>query len=663
MYAGSVSVNQPYRRNGARPADAAGLSVPTRSAADALFATALEHHGAGRLQEARLRYVQILGAQPLHHASLHLLGVILFDSGEADAAIASISRAIEIEPGEAPYHFSLARVLQARGRAGEAIAAYRRTIALVPALAEAHANLGNVLRATGELEGAITASREAVRLAPGMAEAHLNLGGALKDQGALAEAVGCFSQALALAPGLTAALSNLGDALRRLGQLDSALAACRRAVALNPHDAEAHNNLGVVLNETSRTEEARAAFETALALAPHFAEAHNNLGHTLDVQDRLDDAVAHFREAVRLKPDCAAAHANLASAALRQAGDVERAAAGYRAAIALRPDLAEAHANLAMLELSLGHYEAGWAAYEWRWRIDQLGPSRWNFAQPLWLGEPAAGTTLLIHAEQGFGDTLQFCRYAPLVAARGLRVVLQVQRPLVRLLRRLNGVADVVAQGDALPPFDLHIPMMSLPLATRTTLETIPGACPYLSPDPAEVAYWAGQLGPRAGGERRIGLVWGGNPRDFSRDLAAINRRRSIEPTLLTPLFEIPSLTFYSLQKDIAVPNGLPVIDLMHDVANFADTAGFVENLDLVISVDTAVAHLAGALGKPVWLLNRFDSCWRWLRNRRDSPWYPTLTLYNQTTPGDWSAPVAAMAADLREFASAEGQPGQSARG
>ncbi len=652
---------QPHRHNGARFTHAAGFSVPANPTVDSLFATALAHHGAGRLQEARLRYVQILGAEPLHHASLHLLGGILFESGEVEAAILSIRRAIEVKPDEAPYHFSLARALQACGRPSEAIAAYQQAISLAPTLAEAHANLANAMRAAGDLEAAIAAAREAIRLAPDLAEAHLNLGAALKEQGALEEALSSFGQAFALAPGLATALSNLGDTLRCLGQLDAALAACRQAVALNAHDAEAQNNLGVALTEKSLIKEARAAFETALALAPAFAEAHNNLGHVLDIQGELDSAIAHFREAVRLKPRCAEAHANLASGAVRQSGDIEAAAAGYRAAIALQPNLAEAHANLAMLYLSKGNFLDGWPEYEWRWQVNGLGPTRRDFVQPTWRGEPTAGATLLIHAEQGFGDTLHFCRYAALAAARGLRVVLEVQRPLVRLLRGLDGPAHVIARGDALPPFDLQIPMMSLPLAMQTTLETIPGACPYLEADRAETAYWATKLGPREPGGLRIGLVWGGNPRDFSADLAALNRRRSIDPALLAPLFEIPNLTFYSLQKDIPPPYGSPIIDHMDDIADFADTAGLIANLDLVISVDTSVAHLAGAMAKPIWLLNRFGGCWRWLRGRRDSPWYPTLTLYTQLAQGDWSAPLAAIEADLRRFASPHHQPRQGA--
>ena len=295
-----------------------------------------------------------------------------------------------------------------------------------------------------------------------------------------------------------------------------------------------------------------------------------------------------------------------------------------------------------MARLAQGDMPAGWEEYEWRWKMTRLIKARRNFAQPQWRGEAAGGQTLLIHAEQGLGDTLQFCRYAKLAAARGLRVIMEVQQPLVRLLRGLPGVDLVMARGEELPAFDFHCPMLSMPLVVGTTITTIPSAASYLHADETEVAAWRTRLAAMANQGFRIGLVWAGAA------MAGADRRRSLAPDRLAPLCDLSGLHFFSLQKGgPAAPARFLLTDFMHEIDDFADTAALIANLDLVISVDTAVAHLAAALGKPVWVLNRFDSCWRWLVGRRDSPWYPSLRLYRQQRPGDWTPVLAEIARDL----------------
>jgi hypothetical protein len=312
----------------------------------------------------------------------------------------------------------------------------------------------------------------------------------------------------------------------------------------------------------------------------------------------------------------------------------------FRTAVGLRPDFANAHHNLAVALLARGEMAEGWREYEWRWQTAGMVASRRDFAQPQWHGEAAEGRTLLIHAEQGLGDTLQFCRYGALAAARGLRVVMEVQRPLVRLLRGVAGVDWVVARGEDLPAFDFCCAMQSMPLAVGTTVATIPSAPSYLCADLVEAAIWgerlaaAGRLGPR------VGLAWAGDPA-MVRD-----GRRSLAAERLAPLLALQGLQFFSLQKG-GSPADVGLTDFMDEMEDFADTAALVANLDLVISVDTAVAHLAAALGKPVWLLDRFDPDWRWLLGRRDSPWYPSMRLYRQPKPGDWGSVLAEVAADL----------------
>jgi len=302
-----------------------------------------------------------------------------------------------------------------------------------------------------------------------------------------------------------------------------------------------------------------------------------------------------------------------------------------------------------MALLALGDMAEGWHEHEWRWKTPQMIDAIRNFSRPQWRGEAAADRTLLIHAEQGFGDTIQFCRYAPLAAARGFRVVMEVPKQLARLLQCLPGVNLIIGTGEPLPSFDVHSPMMSLPWAMGTTKATIPDASPYLRADIAAVENWRRRLATMVGHGPRIGLVWAGNPRKDKPALVAIDKRRSITLERLAPLFEIYGLHFFSLQKDEPGECGtFPLINLMAEIGDFADTAALIVNLDLVISVDTAVAHLAGALGKPVWLLNRFDSDWRWLLGRRDSPWYPTLRLFHQPRPGDWDSVIAEIVFVLR---------------
>jgi Tfp pilus assembly protein PilF len=469
----------------------------------------------------------------------------------------------------------------------------------------------------------------------------IDLGVALHRRGDPDAAIACFREAIALRPDDAAALYNLGTVLSARGETEAAIDCLRRAHALRPGDARIAGNLGSALCDAWRPAEATACLRSAIALRPDDADAHGNLGVAWLQQDRPQAAEASLRAALALRPGFPEAHNNLGIALGRQ-GRLEEALACYRAAIAARPDHADAHANLAIALLTLGELAAGWPELEWRWRTRPLRPLARGFAQPQWRGEPAAGATLLIHAEQGFGDTLQFCRYAALAAARGLRVVMEVQPPLLRLLDGLAGTACVLPRGAALPAFDLHCPMLSLPLALGTALDTIPSAPAYLAAQVPAQAGGATQAGPGL----RVGLTWAGDPRRHTPSLAAVDRRRSVPPPLLAPLAAVPGVQWVSLQQG-GPPAPFPLLDRMADMTDFADTAALIAGLDLVISVDTAVVHLAAALGRETWLLDRFDGCWRWLRGRRDSPWYPGLRIYRQPAPGDWPAVMGAVAADL----------------
>jgi tetratricopeptide (TPR) repeat protein len=615
-----------------------------------LFANALQHHQAGRLNEAERLYLQVLTIDPHHADSLHLLGVFAHQIGRPDMAATMIGKAITVNAGVALYHSDMGTALGALGKPDEAVTCYRNAIRLQQDFPAAHFNLGNALVKQGRLDEAAACYRDAIGLQPNFPAAHNNLGRVLGDQGCTQEAVACHREALALKPDFPEAHLNLGVALQELEQLDEAIGCYRNAIDLRPDFPDAHYNLGNALRDQGRPREAISCLRGALGLKPDYAEAYNNLGKLLAEQGQLDEAILCYREALGLTPGHSGAHNNLGTA-LQQQGELDGAIACYRKALDLEPDLPDGHYNLALALLARGDMAEGWKEHEWRWKTPLMISAHRDFTQPLWRGELVAGRTLLIHAEQGFGDTLQFCRYAPLASARGARVILEVPRPLVRLLRSLPWVDLVVAFGEQLPEFDLHCPMLSLPLALGTTITTIPGSASYLHADERRIEFWRKRLTAMQQRGPRVGLVWAGNPRDHSPALAATNRRRSIAPGRLAPLFDVAGVNFFSLQKSgPEAPSHFPLVNVMDEMEDFADTAALIANLDLVISVDTAVIHLAAALGKPVWMLDRFDACWRWLRGRRDSPWYPTLRLYRQPSSDDWDSVLAEITLDLRDF-------------
>jgi len=543
------------------------------------------------------------------------------------------------------------------GRFDRAQTLYLQALQAQPDNADALYLLGLLRYQQGNGLEAVNLLTKALAIKPNHPEACYNLGVVLKDLGRPAEAEASYREALRLRPAYPEAHNNLGLALSDLGRLAEAQASYREALRLRPDYAKAHYNLGVVLRDLGHPAEAEASYREALRLRPDYPEAHSNLGNVLSDLGRLAEAEASYREALRLLPDSPATHDNLGGA-LSALGRPAEALACYERALAMRPDDARAHFGRAGLLLLRGAYAEGWREYEWRWRgstAEEIELRR--FAEPQWRGEDVAGKTVLLHAEQGFGDTLQFCRYASLVGATA-RVILEVQPPLVRICSSLAGVAQVVARGEPLPAFDLHCPLLSLPLAVGTTLDTIPSGAPYLAADPELVAGWRERLAGLGG--LRVGLVWAGS-RQLGPEWTAIDRRRSIALAMMAPLGAVSGVSLVSLQKGEPAAQGanaaldLALHDFTADLHDFADTAALIEVLDLVISVDTSVAHLAGALGKPIWLLNRFDTCWRWLLDRDDSPWYPQLRQFRQPGPGDWTSVMLAVRGALQHLAAGPG--------
>jgi tetratricopeptide (TPR) repeat protein len=548
------------------------------------------------------------------------------------------------------FHFALGSSLAAFGRHGEAVEAFRTSVALTPGVAAAWLGMAAAMRQSGDPHGALAPAEQATRLAPEQADGWMVLGNVLFDLGRMHEAVAAHAQAVARAPEAAAAHYNLGNALYGLRTAPDGIAACetavesyRRATALRPAFAEAWCNLANALYALEEFAPAVQAAQAALAQRPDFVDALTILGNALQALQQYDAAEAVHRRALALQPDAPAVLSNL-SVVLHAQERLDEAATLQRRALALDPDFADAGLNHAVTLLTAGDYAAGWPLYEWRWRMTWSPPR--GLPQPLWRGEPLAGRTILLHAEQGLGDTLQMVRFAAVAAARGGRVVLEVQAPLVRLLGTLACVAEVHPLGAALPAFDVQCPMFSLPLACGATLETLPNA-PYLAADPALAAAWRARLGLPRG--RRVGLAWGGAQKIGRR----INAERSIRLAELAPLAAVRGVEFHSLQlgppaaqlSETGAPPGL--IDHTAAISDFADTAALVAQLDLVICVDTSVAHLAAAMGRPVWLLSRINGCWRWLTGRDDSPWYPSLRVYRQTTPCDWAPVVARLCRDL----------------
>ena len=531
--------------------------------------------------------------------------------GNAPTALTATTTAA----GNTAERLAVAQKLHQAGQLAQAEAIYRQILTIDPCHAGSLHLLGGIALQTGHKEAAIDLIRKAIALNRRIPAFHCDLGTALQHQGKSDEAAKSYRQALALKPDYAEALNNLGNVLTAQGKLDDASKAYRRA----------------------------------LAFKPDYAEAHYNLGHLLTREYRPDEALACYRKALDFKPDYAEP-LNAVGLALQEQGELGEAAACYRKALDLKPDFPEAHFNHGLVLLLEGKFRQGWEEFEWRWRSKEV--RRRYPADRQWYGGDLNGRTILLHAEQGLGDSLQFVRYAPLVARLGATVLLEVQRPLVALFSEMGGVSGVFAHGDALPPFDTHCPLMSLPLALATTLDTIPGHTPYLRADAERAATWRRRSEALPG--LRVGLVWAGNPRPFQPGAHAIDQRRSITLAHFAAFAALEGVTFVSLQKGEAAsqtrvpPAGLTIHDWTDELNDFADTAAFVDTLDLVIGVDTSVIHLVGALNKPVWLLNRFDTCWRWLLERDDSPWYPTLRQFRQRSPGDWTDVLSQVHAELR---------------
>lgn len=575
--------------------------------AEQWFAQAMLRHRAGKPGEAEPLYREALKQHPEHFDSLHMLGVLCAQTSRPTEAIQLIEQALKLQPGDAAALNNIAGACNLQRRYAEALGYFDRLLKFQPANAEAHTSRSDALRGLGRHAEALIAAQQALQLNPALLRARIAQANALRRLNRFDEALASLDAVLAQRPDYPEALNDKGNVLFDLRRFDEALSCFERALELRPKEGDATFNRANCLRALQRHADAIAAYDALLARQPRHAEALNNRG-----------------------------------AAFEQLGDFAAAIASYTAAQTADPEHVMAHLNAGLCHLLQGDLDKGWPLYRWRERSAEARLNDRPLTIPRWQTHlPLKGRSILLLAEQGLGDTLQFCRYAPMLAAQGARVLLEVWPPLTSLLGRLEGVSQLVTRGEPLPDVDYCLPLLDLPGLLGTRLDNIPTNTPYLAARADRITHWQAQLAQRCpGGQPRIGLVWSGNAQHSN------DHNRSLALTALLPLLG-DKQHFICLQPEIrdsdlpALARCPQMLDLRGELRDFDDTAALVSQLDLVISVDTSVAHLAGALGRPTWLLLPKKPDWRWLLERSDSPWYPSMRLFRQSVADDWSSVVA----------------------
>lgn len=582
--------------------------MTTSNAFAALLVKAQKMYQAGQFLEALGVSEEALGHEPDQVDALNMAAVSAWQVGDVGQALGYLDKAIVRHSSHPQAYLNLGVILEQHGRTEEAANAYRASLEADPDQTLARLNLGNVLTQLGQNQAAVEN----------------------------------FDLVLGKEPANVDALNNKGLALKAAGQIDDAEAVLREAVRIAPNSDQSWLNLGLVLRLGAKPAEALTAYEHALKINPTSLKALNNLAVLHRWEGNLDEAEAICRGVLRTHPNVVEVLNNLGDI-LQAQGRVDEASKAFEQVLALDPAHPEGHHNLAVLLLLRGEFEAGWQHYEWRWLAKEFPSERRNFTQPLWMGENLTGETVLLYVEQGLGDALQFVRYTPLVRAHGARVVVECPASLKRLFETVEGVDRVIARGDDLGAFDLQCPFLSLPGLLSPSAETIPATVPYLAVPTEESGLWAERLMSVEG--LKVGLVWAGSPHHTN------DRERSILLEMLSPLADVPGCAFINLQIGPSAAQladaGLPIVDLTEHINDYADTAALVAKLDLVITVDTSVAHVAGALGKTVWVLLPHAPDWRWQLEREDSPWYPSMKLYRQPRRRDWGSVLQRIKEDL----------------
>ncbi len=576
---------------------------------------AIKHDNSGDLRKADALYLKVADAYPENVELLFRIGTLKLRLRDFDNAVSFL----------------------------------RKSARLKPDYAEAHNNLGNAFLMQKMYPEAVKNYDTALKIDANIAEAHNNKGVAFRKLNKPGEAVGCFQQALRIRPDYAGAYNNMGAALKDLGEFEAAVVSIQLALSLNPDHVEALNNLGVCFRSMGKFEEAVATLKKAVELKPDYAEAHNNLGSALRNIGKLDEALASFHNAQKFKPQYVEAFNNL-GLILRDKGKLDDAIACYNNGLNIDPENIDVKWNKSIALLLKGDYNHGWPEYETRFA--RRGSTAKIFPKPRWDGSPFKGKTVFVHAEQGYGDTFQFARFLPLIKDLGGSVVFECQKGLAPLLNTIKGFDKIVEKNDGFASsneFDMHAPLLSLPGLLNVSLDNLPSKTPYIFTDSELTSQWHARLNSNAEGTFKVGIAWTGNPQhenDFNR---------SCPLSVFKPLSEIKGLTLFSLQKN-ETPSKInedfqtgKIIDLADDLNSFSDTASVIANLDLVVAVDTAVVHLAGAMGKETWTLLPFSPDWRWLLNRNDSPWYPQMQLFRQPNLGDWETVIRNIVEELKK--------------
>jgi tetratricopeptide (TPR) repeat protein len=643
----------------------------------ALFEQGARLHQSGDFANAEQCYQQVLAAQPNHPDALHLLGMIAHQFGQHQPAMELIERAIKINKKSPIYSANLGLVYQAQGQFKEAEKWYRKALAIKPDYADAHHNLAAALHAQARTKDAEASFRRAVALKPKYVEAWINFGNFLHQEHRYKEAEACFNKALEINPDFAAVNYNLAHCLREQKNHDGAIAAYRRLLDRQPdhvdarfflavsqadngdvegaatsyrellaHDPQhvfALNNLGNALTKLQKWGDAEQAYRTCMSVQPAFAQAHYNLGNLLTELERYAEAEACYREALRLNPQYFEALCSLGMLFKTQ-HQLDVASDYLQQAVSLRPDASDAHLNYAMTLLLNGNLQDGWKEYEWR--LAHHPELSRAFPYPVWPGESLAGETILVWGERGFGDEIQFVRYLPALKAMGARVIFECREELYDLFAEASLCDSLIVRklnAEITQKIDYQIPLLSVPARLNAKENTDHCANNYLSADPRLMERWKERL--KDDSAYRVGLVWAGNPEHKN------DRNRSASLALYSGLTSVAGCSFYSLQKggDAAMTTQAGIIDYADELQSFSDTAALISNLDLVICVDTSVAHLAGALGKRVWLLLPFDPDWRWGLRGEKTAWYPDMTLFRQPAPRDWESLIKTVKTALQQ--------------
>jgi tetratricopeptide (TPR) repeat protein len=603
---------------------------------------------AGNWAAALECYLRAVAGNPRHRQGLFRAAIAHAHEGRFDESAGLLTRCLEAWPKFQDAAKALGGVRLSQARFEDAIAAFEKASEIGPPSAAVYCDQGTAHAALNQLERAGACFSEAAQLKPDYAEAHNKWGNLFRIQGRLDDAILSYKRAIRADRKHAQARYNLGSALQVQENFPKALDAYEHALALDPAIPGAENNMGLVLKALGRVVEASAAFRRALALKPDYVLAMLNLGTTLQAENRPQEAISMLQAALRLNPRDVRAFSNMGNAYVALNRPAEGLAA-YGKALAIDPALAEIRYNVALAHLVMGDFESGWEGYDFRLE-SEMHRKKYAFAKPRWhRDQPLEGRTILVYAEQGFGDTLQFVRYVPLLEALGAQVILRVQVALRALLTAQSKTVTVITAKDPLPDHDFQVPLLSLPREFKTRLDSIPSNVPYIMAPAPKVAAWRTVFSKAVG--LKVGLAWSGNPSH------QFDYNRSVPLEMFARITADVPVHFFALQKDYHGTDrtrlsGFPKInDISRTIVDFEDTAAIVTALDLVITVDTSVAHLAGALGTRTWLMLGFAPDWRWLLNRPDSPWYPSVRLFRQPAIGDWAAVVEELRTELSALA------------